>query len=261
MSKSHEWDSAAYQRISGPQYSWGQKVLARLKLRGDELVLDAGCGTGRLTAGLLEQLPNGRVVALDLSQNMVAMAREQLKPRFAHRAQFVVADLQHLPFQNVFDCIFSTASFHWVPNHDLLFCGLHSALKPGAWLIAQCGGHGNLVRLRERVTRLSRRAPFAAYLKNYRDSWVFADAGATATRLKGAGFVDIETWLEPAPTVFSNADRYREFLSTAVLHRHLELLPDESHRKGFLDELARQAANDDPSFELDYWRLNIDARR
>src|SRR5579862_616790 len=155
MSKSREWDSAAYQRISGPQYSWGQKVLARLRLRGDELVLDAGCGTGRLTAELLEQLPRGSVVALDLSHNMTATAREQLRPRFGDRAQFVVADLQHLPFSSVFDCIFSTASFHWVPNHELLFRSLHVALKPGAWLIGQCGGKGNLERLRERVARQS----------------------------------------------------------------------------------------------------------
>ena len=259
MAKSREWDSEAYQRISAPQYSWGQKVLTRLRLRGDERVLDAGCGTGRLTGELLDQLPHGHVVALDLSQNMAAAARDQLTLRFGSRVQSVVADLQHLPFHNVFDCIFSTASFHWVPDHDLLFKSLYGTLKLGATLIAQCGGQGNLARFRERVAKLSQADIFRQFLGDYRDAWIFADPETTESRLKNAGFVDIKTWLEPAPTLFENAAAYCEFVSTAVLHRHLERFPDASLRKQFLDDLAADAAGDDPPFELDYWRLNIDA--
>jgi trans-aconitate methyltransferase len=261
MSKPREWDSAAYHRISGPQHSWGQKVLARLRLRGDELVLDAGCGTGRLTGELLEQLPRGRVVALDLSQNMTGTARQNLLPRFGERTEFAVADLQNLPFVGSFDCIFSTASFHWVPDHNLLFRSLHASLKPGGWLIAQCGGQGNLTRLRDRLAQLSASSKYEAYLGRYRDSWIFADAQTTRERLRGAGFVEIKTWLEPAPTTFESADRFCEFLATAVLHRHLELFPEVSLRSQLLSDLADQYAKDDAPFELDYWRLNMDAQK
>jgi len=261
MSKSREWDSAAYHRISGPQHSWGQKVLARLRLRGNELVLDAGCGTGRLTAELLEQLPHGRVVALDLSHNMTVTARQNLRPRFGERGEFAVADLQNLPFVESFDGIFSTASFHWVPDHDLLFRNLHAALKPGGWLIAQCGGQGNLTRLRECVARLSASSTFEPYLGRYRDSWVFADADTTRERLRLAGFVETKTWLEPAPTTFDTAKHFCEFLATAVLHRHLECLPHNSLRNQLLSDLAGEYAEDHPPFELDYWRLNMDARK
>jgi trans-aconitate 2-methyltransferase len=260
MAKSREWDAAAYQRISGPQFSWGQKVLARLSLRGDESVLDAGCGTGKLTGQLLERLPRGKVVALDLSSNMVQAARESLQSRFGSRVHFAVADLQQLPFHRSFDCVFSTASFHWVPDHDTLFRELHAALKPGSWLIAQCGGAGNLNRLRTRVAALSQAPDYKPYLGEYRDSWVFADAEITARRLSEAGFVEIKTWLEPAPTTFPDAAHYLEFLATAVLHRHLERLPDAKVREYFLSTLAVQAATDDPPFTLDYWRLNLDAR-
>lgn len=92
--------------------SWGQKVLSRLKLRGDEVLLDAGCGTGRLTEELLQQLPNGRVMGVDLSQNMLVTAQDRLRPKFGARVHFVAADLQYLPFGNTFDGIFSTAAFH-----------------------------------------------------------------------------------------------------------------------------------------------------
>jgi trans-aconitate methyltransferase len=137
---SREWNADLYHQISAPQVSWGKKVLGRVRLRGDEHVMDAGCGTGRLTRDLLEGLPHGRVTAVDVSQNMLRNAEQHLLPQFGERVQFVHADLQHLPFHRQFDGIFSTASFHWIKDHNQLFAGLFRALKPGGWLIAQCGG-------------------------------------------------------------------------------------------------------------------------
>src|SRR6266702_3251869 len=96
-SSSREWNSAVYHRLSGPQLSWGKKVLSRLRLRGDETVLDAGCGTGRLTAELAEALPRGRVVGIDLSQNMLAGAREPLRSQLIVPVGLVPADLLHWP--------------------------------------------------------------------------------------------------------------------------------------------------------------------
>ena len=148
-----EWNSDVYHRVSGPQVSWGKKVLARLRLRGDEVVLDAGCGTGRLTAELLDPLPRGRVVGVDLSQNMLSKAREHLA-RYGSRVSLIACDLLHLPFESSFDGIVSTAAFHWVLDNDRLFANLRRALVPGGWLEAQCGGGPNvtdLAQARERA--------------------------------------------------------------------------------------------------------------
>lgn len=258
---SREWDSAAYERVSAPQFSWGQKVLDRLRVRGDEIVLDAGCGTGKLTAELLARLPRGKVIAVDLSQNMIRTAREKLLEQFPTRISFVAADLQHLPFDSLFDGIFSTAAFHWVPDHNLLFRSLRQALRPGGWLLAQSGGAQNLQRLLTRVDTLARVPKYAAHLRSYRHPWVYPDADAAAGRLRDAGFENVETGLVPAPTPFLNAADYREFVSKVILHRFLENFPDETIRQQFLNELVTQAANDDPPFELDYWRLNLQGRR
>jgi trans-aconitate 2-methyltransferase len=260
-SKSREWNSETYRRVSKPQFEWGKKVLARVKLRGNETIADAGCGTGRLTAELLRILPEGRVVAIDLSRNMISTAREQLAPEFGNRIQFVVADLQRLPFQSVFDGIFSTAAFHWVPDHDILFRSLWQSLKPGGWLVAQCGGGPNLARLHARVAVLSATPPFDKFVGNYRDSWVFSDSETAAERLRTAGFTQIETSTEPAPTRFPDAPSYSEFVANVILHRRLERIPDPDLRERFLGELSKQAAAEDPPFELDYWRLNLSAQR
>jgi trans-aconitate methyltransferase len=256
---SREWNSAVYHRLSGPQVSWGKKVLSRLNLDGNEFVLDAGCGTGRLTADLLEALPDGRVVAVDLSQNMLRFAHEHLA-EFGARVSLVACDLLDLPFGQVFDAIVSTAAFHWVLDHDQLFRNLHQALIPGGLLEAQCGGGLNIAALRERANTLMATAKFAPFFVGFREPWLFQDAEAGAVTLRRAGFVDVETSIAAAPTILENAEQYNDFVRNIIFRRHLENIPTEQDRALFMATLTDQAASDDPPFFLDYWRLNLRGR-
>ena len=259
-SQTREWDATAYHRLSGPQVSWGKKVLSGLKLRGDEILMDAGCGTGRLTAELLRQLPEGRVIGVDLSQNMLATARDHLHREFGSRVQFVAADLLALPFEQAFEGIFSTAAFHWVPDHGRLFRSLFRALRPGGWLRAQCGGGPNLARLRRRMDALMVAPKYAPFFATFRDPWVYNDAETASGLLRQAGFVEVETGVEPALTVLENRESYSEFVRSAILRLHLEQIPDDELRNEFVAELVRQAAADSPAFSLDYWRLNLNGK-
>jgi len=258
---SREWNSEAYHRLSRPQFEWGQRVLDRLPLRGDETVADAGCGSGKVTAKLLERLPRGRVVAMDLSQNMLQTARAHLEPRFPGQAFFIAADLHDIPLDSVLGGIFSTAAFHWVPDHERLFRSLFRSLKPGGWLEAQCGGGPNLARVRERATELMARPEFSMFFDGWRAPWQYPDDVTTAERMRHAGFIEVKTWLEEAPATLSDASEYKEFLATVTLHRHLARISDPAMRERFLDGLAHQAAADNPQFTLDYWRLNLSGRR
>jgi trans-aconitate methyltransferase len=258
---SKEWNAALYHQISGPQVSWGKKVLARTPLRGDQTVLDAGCGTGRLTRDLLEALPRGRVVALDVSRNMLEAARAYLVTDLGDRVEFVCCDLLDLPFDTEFDGIFSTASFHWVLDHDRLFQNLYRALRPGGWLCAQCGGGKNLDRLLTRVQALISTDPYRDYFAAYQFPWEFSNAETTAGRLRRVGFEQIETSLEDAPTTFPNAQEFQQFVESVILRNHLQYIPEPAPRQQFLAELTRQAADDDPPFLLDYVRLNLQGRR
>jgi len=257
-----EWNAAAYHRVSQPQVGWGKKVLCGLKLRGDEVLMDGGCGTGRLTAELLQGLRGaGRVVGVDLCENMLATAREHLRRQFGCRVQLVAADLQHLPFEQAFDGIFSTAAFHWVPDQKQLFSSLLDALRPGGWLRAQCGGGPNLARLQRRIDHLTSTRKFAPYLGGFPNPWIYHDAATAAELLEAAGFRGVQTNLEPALTVFENARSYSEFVRTAIVRLHLEQIPQETLRAEFVDELTRQASTDHPPLALDYWRLNLRAER
>jgi trans-aconitate 2-methyltransferase len=256
-----EWNAQTYHRVSNPQFEWGTLVLDRLRLRGDELVLDIGCGTGRLTGKLVEQLPRGRVLAIDLSSNMLQVAREHLMPSFASRVQLAIADAAALPVCDSADAIFSTATFHWVLDHPRLFRSLHRALKPGGRLVAQCGGGANLARIRQRLDRLRREPAFAPHFSSWRGPWEFAGAETTAARLAGAGFEDIHTSVEWSPVVFSAAEDFSAFITNVICRPYLAYLNEPSLRDRLIARITELAAQDSPPFELDYWRLNIDARK
>jgi trans-aconitate 2-methyltransferase len=254
-----DWNAERYHQISSPQQAWGRRVLERLPLTGDELVLDLGCGTGRLTEELQHRLPGGRVVGADRSDAMIESATMWLSEH-APRATVVQADGAALPFRRVFDAVFSGATFHWILDHGALFRSIITALKPGGRLVAQCGGVGNLERLRARADRLGNSTPFAFYFEGWTAPWYYADVEATKRRLQAAGFVDSNVWIEEAPTTFGSADEFREFVATVCLRPQLDQLPSTEGRL-FLAELTMAAAEDSPAFTLDYRRLNIDARR
>lgn len=256
-----EWDAGAYHRLSEPQFAWGVKVLNRLTLRGDERVLDVGCGSGRLTAELRARLTRGTVFATDLSFNMLDAARATLAERFQDRWHLLNCAAQELPFRERFDVIFSTATFHWVTNHPALFASLYEALVPGGRLHAQCGGGPNVAVLHARASLLKASSEFSTYFERWLDPWEFADAATTAARLRAAGFTDIDTSLDHAPTVLPNRATYREFIAKVVIRPYLLHLPDEELRGRFVDALTEQAGHDSSPYTLDYWRLNLAATK
>jgi trans-aconitate 2-methyltransferase len=245
-----DWDAVTYDRIADPMSRWGTAVLERLPLRGDERVLDAGCGSGRVTEQLLARLPNGHAIALDASPAMIVEARRRLAP-FAGRVSYLVADLlEPLPIDPPVDAILSTATFHWVTDHDTLFRNLAAVLRPGGRVVAQCGGAGNVAS----VVRIA--AEVAGAWQQPARTPLFATAEETADRLRAAGFAQIETWLHAEPTRIEPGEALETFLATIMLREHLVLVP-EAHRAGFLRAVARRI----PNGEIDYVRLNIIARR
>ena len=256
-----EWNAASYHKVSGPQTSWGQKVLNRLHVNGDERAIDAGCGSGRLTGDLMERLPSGRLIAIDRSWNMLMTARANLRPVLGSRVSFVQVSLPDLPFAGWADLVFSTATFHWVKDHPALFAGILKSLRPGGRLHAQCGGGPNLRRAHELAEQVMHSGAFGQFFGDWPGPWEFANAEVTADRLQKAGFVDIETSLEEAPTTLATEADYREFVTTVIYHPHLERLPEAALKQAFIDRVTELAAKEAVPFTLDYWRLNMQAKK
>jgi trans-aconitate 2-methyltransferase len=246
----HEWDAEAYTRVAVPHLKWGRAVLDRMGLRGDERVLDAGCGSGRVTALLAERVPRGHVVAVDASEAMVAEAREAAGPNVeVHRG-----DLLDLRLDEPVDAVFSAAVFHWIRDHDALFASLHANLRPGGRLAAHCGGSGNVARLIHRAEEVYGRPPYREHFEGWRGEWNFASPEDTTARLRRAGFDEVRCWLEPAP--IDLGDDPEPFMRTVTCADHLDRLPPELHDQFVAD--VRKVLGD-PAV-IDFVRLQIDAR-
>jgi trans-aconitate 2-methyltransferase len=240
------WDARTYDQASAPQQSWAVDVLARLDgIAPDATVLDVGCGTGRVTEQLLGLVPQGRVLALDASADMVELARKRL----GDRAEVWCQDVLDLELAELVDAIVSTATLHWVTDHDRLWKRLAGALRPSGMLEAQCGGEGNIARVREVIDAVAK--------KSYPElvdwsPWEFAGPRETEARLARAGFTSIRCWLEERPT---HPDEVDGFVRSSILAAHLERLPEEQ-REPFAAAVVAGVR-----VPIDYVRLNVSAVR
>lgn len=240
------WDARAYDRSSQPQQQWAADVLARLDgIASDATILDVGCGTGRVTERLARLVPRGRVLAVDASQEMVELARERL----AGRAEVWCQDVLALELDEPVDAVFSTAALHWVVDHERLWRQLAGVLRRGGVLEVQCGGDGNIARVREVIDAVvAEQAPELAGFS----PWTFAGPVETERRLRDAGFTEIDCWLQERPV---EPEDPGVFVRTSILAAHLERLPVERR-----DEFAN-AVLSAVRLPLDYVRLNVSALR
>lgn len=251
MARTRTWDAAGYDRVGAPMTAMAAAVLDRLRLRGDETVLDAGCGTGRVSELLLGRLPRGRVIAVDADPGMVATAAANL----AGRADVRRADLLELTLDEPVDAVLSTATFHWILDHDTLFRRLAGVLRPGGRLVAQCGGAGNIAGLMAVAGEVAARPEHRAAFDGWSPPWNYAGPEETAARLEAAGFTDVRCWLEPWPV---RPDDPVDYLRTVPLGPYVDRLGGGARADRFISEVAARLT---APVTVDYVRLNIDATR
>ncbi len=255
-----EWDAQTYDEISEPQYEWGLEVLDRLEPRANEAIIDAGCGSGRVTERLLERLPEGRIVGVDGSAEMIKVAAEKFTGD--DRVTLIVSDLLDLTpdllrengAPDEVDALFSTATFHWIADHDKLFSRIHSVLRPGGRLVAQCGGAGNVADHARAIVEVATQPEYVDHFEGMSVMWNFATPEETEERLRNAGFDEVSCWLEDKPIQPKDP---LDFTTTVTMGPHLARLPEDLRRQ-FAEAVLERSGE---PLVLNYVRLNIDARR
>jgi trans-aconitate 2-methyltransferase len=251
------WNAEVYERIGKPMHRWAQQVIYDLALRGDETVLDAGCGSGSVTMDLVAKLPRGKIYAVDASGEMIESLSRTIAQRGLTNVAPVHASLTDFTLPEQVDCVFSNAVFHWIPDHDALFGALFRATKPGGRLRAQCGGFGCIAHVLEAVAAVRKDARFAPHLGDFRDARKFRRPEEAAASLERAGWREARARLWGQPVLFDDRDEAALYVKTVLLREHVARLPDglaDMYCFAVVDETVRRWG---APFTADYVRLDI----
>ena len=259
----YDWDATTYDRISDAQESWGHEIIEYRKWKGNEIVLDAGCGSGRLTKILSIKVPQGKVIAVDSDLAMIRLAKENLA-KFSN-IEFIKMDISQLEIAEKVDVVFSNAVLHWILNHKKVFECFWQILNPDGQLLIQCGGHRNLVKTLSIINKVSRSKEFYNYFCNnkgddiWRQTWYFAKKEDTERILQD--FKNIQVFLEDKEAKFHNKEEYFLFLKTIVLLPYLKYLPNDMLKDKFAKSVIQEIDTNakELQWKLDFVRLNINA--
>jgi len=260
------WDAKTYDEVSRlVQYRWGQQILEWRKWSGNELVMDAGCGSGLLTKMLGQKVSRGRVYGVDID-SMIKQARRNLKG--LENIELVQSHVAEVKLPTKLDVIFSNAALHWVHDHAHVFQHFWEMLKydsnKRAQLLIQCGGYGNLRRILTLLHRVTELNEFREYFGNMNCPWYFAKPDDTRILLEKIGYINTKVHLHNDRVILDNREIYSRFVRTVIMKPFLEHLPDDKIRNRylelFLDEVEKRSTSSKKSrtpWSLDYVRLNI----
>ena len=212
------WDALTYDQVSRlVQYRWGKQVLKWRKWRGDEIVMDAGCGSGLFTKELAKKVPRGKVYAVDIDFNMLNQAKNNLQ--FFNNVEIIQSSFTDIKLPRKMDVIFSNSALHWIQDHRKAFQSFWEMLKPmnsndntdinvssnsnntgsGSQLLIQCGNYGNLQQIITMLERNTHLDQFKEHFTDWKQPWYFAKVEDTNNLLREIGYVNT--------TVYSNSDR------------------------------------------------------
>ena len=206
----YHWDATTYDRISDAQESWGHEILEYRKWKGNEIVLDAGCGSGRTTKILSIKVPQGKVIAVDSDLSMINLAKENLS-KFSN-IEFIKMDISEIELEEKVDVVFSNATLHWILNHKKVFERFWQILSLDGQLLIQCGGHRDLAKTLSIINKVSKAKEFYHYFSNnkeddiWKQTWYFARKGDTEKILQEIGFRNIQIFLEDREAKFHNKE-------------------------------------------------------
>ena len=248
-----KWNAADYAANSVVQQNWARELIAKLNLRGDEKILDVGCGDGKITAEIVRHLPNGFVVGADASVEMISFAKKTFPTKQNPNLKFQICDAREISPKKIgekFNVIFSNAALHWVDDHEKILRGAAAVLKPEGRLIISCGGKGNaqdvFVALRpemklKRWRNFFRKmpTPYFFYAPGDYEKWLpkfgfkirslkLAPKNATYNGMDGFGAWLRTTWI---PYVQCVPEDLREEFIAAVTRRYIAKHPPDAENK------------------------------
>ncbi len=257
----NSWDARTYDKVSiNVQLEWGRKLLEKRQWVGNEIVMDAGAGSGNLTKILAGKVPHGYVYAVDADANMVQQAKSNLSDY--KNVQVIHSSMDKVNLPTKVDVIFSNSALHWILDQEGLFPHFWQLLKPnGGELLIECDGYGNLDNISSIVFNITQSDQFRGYFANWKQSWYFPKPDNTERLLQKIGFRDIEISLSGQTMVYPDRESFVLFVKTMIMKTFLAYLANRDKKDQFLDAFLNDFEHLGRAWSLDFMRLDIFARK
>ena len=260
MNNSHSWDARAYDKVSSNvQLQWGHELLEKKTWIGNEIVMDAGAGSGNLTKILADKVPQGQIYAVDADFNMVQQAKSNLSS--CRNVQVIHSSMINANLPKEVDVIFSNAALHWILNQEAVYSNFWQLLKPNGELLIEYGAQGNVKRPLAVILKLTQSDQFKEHFANWKQPWYFPKLDETERLLRKVKFRDIQVNLSKRTTSFSDRQSFAIFVKTVIMKPFLDYLPDAKKKVQFLDAFLNEIEQSGLTWSLDYMRLSIFARK
>jgi len=240
----HKWRPEKYERSSSAQKLWAEELIRKIEIDGSERVLDIGCGDGKITAGIADLVPNGSVLGIDSSGEMVRFAMEKFPPEIHKNLRFAEADARDLHFDEEFDLVVSFATLHWIWDHRPVLRGIERALKPGGRIFLQFGGRGNAAAPLGIADEMTGEERWRSYFEGFDFRYAFFGPEEYRAWLEEAGLLPQRVELIPKEMIQPNPEAFASWIET-TWHPYLERVP-EGLRRDFISEIVDRYLSEHP---------------
>lgn len=252
----YNWDPKLYSSNSSAQKDWGLALLAKINLKGNEKVLDVGCGDGKLSAEIAKNLPEGSVLGIDLSGPMITFARNHYPPKRFQNLTFMQTGAIDLTFDSEFDIVFSNAAFHWMKDLEHVLKNLRKSLKPGGILLSQSGGKGNAVEIFKIVDLMIENDKWNPYFRDFRFPFGFYGPEEYGKWLKNAGFLVKRLETIPKDLTLEGKKGLSDWLIASILHPYTQLVT-QNLKEDFVNELVNSYVENNPPDDKGYVHIRM----
>lgn len=256
------WNAEDYAKHSSAQQSWARELITKLNLRGRESVLDLGCGDGKVSAEIADHLPNGTVMGVDNSDEMIALARTHFPEEKYSNLSFQLADARHLPFEKAFDVVFSNAALHWIKDHHPAISSIDKSLKSGGRILLQMGGKGNAEEIFATLEILFLEDQWQPYFYDFEFPYGFYDPEEYNSFLKKSTLEPLRVELIPKVMSYDDKEGLAGWIRTTWLP-YTQRVPDDK-RDVFIDQIVDQYFESNPpdqdgKIHVNMVRLEVEA--
>lgn len=259
-----KWNAKEYEKYSSGQTKWGEELLKKLNLKGNEYVLDTGCGDGKITYEISLLVPDGFVKGIDNSISMINNARSKYPVGQFPNLSFELMNVKAIKLKDQFDVVFSNAALHWVDDHSKVLRGIYNSLKPGGKILLQMGGKGNASAAFGIINEMASMRKWSPYLKGIKSPYHFFSNEEYKSFIQEAGFTPVRIELIKKDMVHEGKKGFEGFIRTTWLP-FTERIP-EKQREEFISEAAglylkKHPLDRDGKVHIGMVRLEVEAKK